>query len=772
MARKIKTITGSGKAELLRGTNLMDRILGNGGNDDLYGYAGNDTLDGGSGNDYLNGGDGDDKLYGGDGRDYLTAGNGNDYLDGGKHDDQLFGGEGNDRMLGGDGHDYLSGDNGNDIVDGGTGNDQMHGGAGNDKMYGGAGDDYISASTGDDNVSGGDGNDTIYAGSGKNTVNGNAGDDVIYGGNEADVLSGDDGNDTIYAGNGDNKVWGGNGNDRIETGSGNDTVSAGEGNDAVYAGSGNDVISAGGGTDFIDAGAGNDTVHTNGGFTTVYGGTGTDTIYVSSNANGADVFAGNDNDKINVASLSTSNGEYNLDGGKGSDTLNFALAQSSYTITDLGGGSWTITDSKNNLFNVRGVERLNFNGQAYYEQPVVTTANGTLDEGAVKADGTLLMGTGIAADNMNIVTHNVSGIELGLKAFQHKGDYGDASVDGNTYHVRDGLSAQQAGRADWSFAMTVEQGLNGARMTVGNKQVKGDFDVGIYLDIDPTAADNFVFIGNLEEIADSVTSNPNAFQNAWNIGFDFLKAKLGAYGLGDFNGLAEFGLELRLTDVATGSVVAKNEINVIVDGDDPVVTSANGTLDDGAVKADKTTLLMGTGIAADNMNIVTHNVAGIELGLKAFQHKGDYGDASVVGNTYTVQDGMSAATAGRADWSFAMTVEEGLNGSTMTVGNATEQGDFDVGIYLDIDPTDADEFVFIGNLEEIGDSVTSNPNAFQNAWNIGFNFIKEKLGDYGAGDFEGAAEFGLELRLTDVVTGSVVAKNEINVIVHDDDAIL
>lgn len=65
------TINGSGRADVLRGTN---------GNDWIYGGAGDDRLDGLAGGDWL---------FGGDGRDTLNGGAGSDYVDGGLGDDTL-----------------------------------------------------------------------------------------------------------------------------------------------------------------------------------------------------------------------------------------------------------------------------------------------------------------------------------------------------------------------------------------------------------------------------------------------------------------------------------------------------------------------------------------------------------------------------------------------------------------------------------------------------------------------------------------------------------
>src|SRR5580765_2689552 len=72
-AGAMKTINGTPKNDVLRGSAGADTINGKAGTDKLYGNAGNDTLVGGSGNDTLVGGPGSDKLRCGAGRDTANA---------------------------------------------------------------------------------------------------------------------------------------------------------------------------------------------------------------------------------------------------------------------------------------------------------------------------------------------------------------------------------------------------------------------------------------------------------------------------------------------------------------------------------------------------------------------------------------------------------------------------------------------------------------------------------------------------------------------------
>jgi len=68
-----RNLTGTAKADVLRGSKGPDLIRGLAGPDRLFGYRGNDLLQGGSGNDLLVGGPGRDRLTGGPGNDRILA---------------------------------------------------------------------------------------------------------------------------------------------------------------------------------------------------------------------------------------------------------------------------------------------------------------------------------------------------------------------------------------------------------------------------------------------------------------------------------------------------------------------------------------------------------------------------------------------------------------------------------------------------------------------------------------------------------------------------
>ncbi len=126
-------INGTAIADILRGTDQVDRIAANGGNDIIYG---------GLGSDRLFGNDGDDILYGDLENIPAYALNPiNNFV----FDDTLTGGVGNDILFGQLGNDKLYGDDGSDTLYGGDGDDEIWGGSGLNTYFGGTGSDTFVA---------------------------------------------------------------------------------------------------------------------------------------------------------------------------------------------------------------------------------------------------------------------------------------------------------------------------------------------------------------------------------------------------------------------------------------------------------------------------------------------------------------------------------------------------------------------------------------------------------------------------------------------------
>ena len=130
-----KTITGTKKGEVLKGTNHRDRILGRGGDDLIKGKKGRDRLKGGKGNDTLLGGKGKDRLRGGRGADVISGGKGNDRIAGGPGFNQLNMVDGVEQ--GSPGNDVLNARNGQpDEIECGTGDDTVYVDRVEDGVYG------------------------------------------------------------------------------------------------------------------------------------------------------------------------------------------------------------------------------------------------------------------------------------------------------------------------------------------------------------------------------------------------------------------------------------------------------------------------------------------------------------------------------------------------------------------------------------------------------------------------------------------------------------
>jgi hypothetical protein len=134
------TITGTARADVLRGTPGNDVICGYAGADTIYGNGGNDVIYGGDGNDIIDGGFGNDIIHGGNGIDRITGGVGNDTLNGNA---------GNDTLNGGTGHDVLNGNAGADQLNAGVGDDSLSGGSERDMLQPGTGDDQCAIDTTD-----------------------------------------------------------------------------------------------------------------------------------------------------------------------------------------------------------------------------------------------------------------------------------------------------------------------------------------------------------------------------------------------------------------------------------------------------------------------------------------------------------------------------------------------------------------------------------------------------------------------------------------------
>lgn len=279
------TIVGTGRADVIVGTDRKDVIVGLGGADKIRGGDRGDLICAGPGDDIVKGGDGIDVLFGQGGDDRLIGGPGvfnqiipgpgNDFVNGGpatpdSGDEVIYldaangivadlgtgivTGEGTDELVS---IEWLIGSSHDDVL---TGSDREH-----EVIFGFDGNDVINALGGDDAMAGGAGDDTIDGGVGHDFL----GDAVlaeIYGlppvvglsvnlaagtltGNGSDTLSSVEGSD----GSTGDDVMVGNDGDNVFT-------FLREGDDTVDGGGGDDLIDGGDGADDLDGGAGTDVV--------------------------------------------------------------------------------------------------------------------------------------------------------------------------------------------------------------------------------------------------------------------------------------------------------------------------------------------------------------------------------------------------------------------------------------------------------------------------------------------------------------------------------
>lgn len=248
----------------------------------------------------------------------------------------------------------------------------------------GSGNDSITAGDGPNNIDAGDGNNTVTTGSGSDTIIAGSGNDTVSSGSGNDMVTIGDGDDAVDAGAGADLIVAGNGggDDFIDGGSGTDTVSYPSLISTEPVGidlsetdrSGDAFIAAvltreglatntpvgvayGGlwvGTDVLinienaSGGAGNDTISGNEHANDLSGGEGDDILYGHAGSDrldggdGADRLDGGDGADMFVASR----GDDTMVGGLGHDELLLSGADTDYSITSNGDGTYTVTDSR------------------------------------------------------------------------------------------------------------------------------------------------------------------------------------------------------------------------------------------------------------------------------------------------------------------------------------------------------------------------------------------------------------------------------------------
>jgi Ca2+-binding RTX toxin-like protein len=310
-------ITGTSGDDNLGGTNTDDTISGLEGNDLLVGLGGDDILDGGDGEDILRGRDGNDTALGGAGNDYLQGGEGDDTLDGGDGFDRAaYSLLPTDPQVGATVDLTLQGvaqDTGHGFdtlfniehVSGTIYSDTLSGDAGANWLWGSvagpggtSGDDVLSGRGGDDLLEVSQGNHILDGGADTDTVSFFSNQDIGSAGFEGVIVSlalqgaAQDTGHGLMTLTGIENLSGSIVNDNLKGDAGANTLAGRDGHDFLGGGDGDDVLLGDGqfGIDFVIGGsgpivqvddggyAGDDVLNGGNGFNILNGGAGTDTV--------------------------------------------------------------------------------------------------------------------------------------------------------------------------------------------------------------------------------------------------------------------------------------------------------------------------------------------------------------------------------------------------------------------------------------------------------------------------------------------------------------
>ena len=171
----------------------------------------------------------------------------------------------------------------------------------------------------------------------------------------------------------------------------------------------------------------------------------------------------------------------------------------------------------------------------------------------------------------------------------------------------------------------------------------------------------------------------------------------------------------------------------------------------------------GSGNPADDWNVVRHEGAQVELGLKIKHRFGDEYAEGPIGPdgvaTYNVATGASPFAANRAEWNFDFAATD-----------YSPDQDFTYTLELDIDPGEGEQWVTLYSSAAPLDTDLGGGSTFQNSSNIvfyaaGIDVDPDTAGiqPYTLGD----GTFGVRLTAYDADTGLYVAHNEVLVIVGD-----
>ena len=238
------------------------------------------------------------------------------------------------------------------------------------------------------------------------------------------------------------------------------TFFAGDGNDTIYSRNLNDIIDGGNGTDTINYSLATSGVTVNLGSSLAQntGGAGTDTLINFENLTGSnfnDTLLGNSGDNV-------------LDGGAGTDTLNYVTASAGVTVSlALTGAQNTGGAGIDTISNFENLTGSNFNdtleGNSGNNTLIGGSGTDTLSYANATAGVTVDMGTAAAQNTIGAGTDSISGFEnLTGSAFDDtlRGDAGTNTLDG-------GLGNDTVSYSTTGSVVTVSLAISGPQNTGG-----------------------------------------------------------------------------------------------------------------------------------------------------------------------------------------------------------------------------------------------------------------------------------------------------------------
>ncbi|HEX8193226.1 MAG TPA: hypothetical protein VF552_10025 [Allosphingosinicella sp.] len=369
---------------------------------------------------------------------------------------------------------------------------------------------------------------------------------------------------------------------------------------------------------------------------------------------------------------------------------------------------------------------------------------GQFEANNISADliGTLITQKGIAwvADNLVI---NGSQADT----FKVLWDYlDDAYVAGQNYY---NLPLNETFvRLGVAYAEYLEEG--GQPLTfVTAKYTADNADAGFVPQREQSMHDNL--LGNLEPLSinDKFGANPA------------LKAELLALIPDEYEARARYSGDESARGGAAHDAARAFDYDKGWDRPDYIDRSTNAVID--PLARDGNAMYYGTGNPTDDWNVVRHEGAQVELGLKIKHRGGDEYPEFFVGPdgtaSYLVLAGGSPSNPARAEWNFDFSATD-----------YSPDQDFTYTLEFDVDPGAGESWVTLYSSAAPLDTDLGSGSTFQNSSNIAFYASQIDTDPATAGIQAyalGDGRFNVRLSAFDADSGALIARNEVEVIVGD-----